>query len=366
MNAIPPRFTPGSAINTLLAPFFAVLLLAPSLVLATDKPATLTFLTWGDYIDDEIVAEFETEHNAKVNFVYFESDAARDEILTTSNAEGFDLIMVDSVTKLFHHQLAWITEFDAQQAPNITQARLPELSGLETRDNLCVPYAWGTTGIAYRTDLVPEPITRWQQLYEPAPELEGRILMSDMGEEIIGMALKSLGYSMNSDDPQQLEQAHQLLLAQAPAVAGYSPVAIETEKAKLVTGEVSAILTYSGDALMLKEAEPRIAYVLPEEGGVVWADFICLAAKARNLGLAHHFVDFINRPEQAAKNALYLNNATPNQAAEALLPAKFLNDPLIYPDKATLAKSETHQILSPRLIKQQKRIMRDITQANRE
>ncbi|GGB48598.1 spermidine/putrescine ABC transporter substrate-binding protein [Oceanisphaera marina] len=351
--------------NVFFAPVFAALLLISGPVLAaTGEPATLTFLTWGDYIDEDVVAEFEAEYNAQVKFAYYESDAARDEMLTTSNAEGFDLIMVDSVTKSFHHQLGWVTEFDTQQAPNITQARLPELSGLEARDDLCTPYAWGTTGIAYRTDLVSEPITRWQQLYQPAPELEGRILMSDMEEEIIGMALKSLGYSMNSDDPQQLEQVRQLLLAQAPAVAGYSAVAVETEKSKLVSGEVSAILTYSGDALMLREVEPRIKYVLPEEGGVVWADFICLAAKASNPELAHHFVDFLNRPAQAAKNALYINNATPNQAAQALLPASFLNDPLVYPDQAILAKSETHQILSPRLIKRHKRIMRDITRAH--
>ncbi|WP_319782879.1 spermidine/putrescine ABC transporter substrate-binding protein [Oceanisphaera sp. IT1-181] len=365
MNTALSRPSQGKINSALLAPIFTLLLLVSGPILAADKPATLTFLTWGDYIDEQVVADFETEYNAHVKFAYYESDAARDEILTTSNADGFDLILVDSVTKLFHHQLAWITEFDAQQAPNISQAKLPTLSGLETRDNLCVPYAWGTTGIAYRTDLVSVPITRWQQLYEPAPELKGRILMSDMGEEVIGMALKTLGYSMNSEHPQQLEQARQLLLAQAPAVAGYSPVAVEAEKSKLVSGEVSAILTYSGDALMLKEAEPRIEYVLPEEGGVVWADFICLAAKASNPTLAHHFVDFINRPEQAAKNALYLNNATPNQAAEALLPPEFLNDPQIYPDKAKLAKSETHQILSPRLIKQHKRIMRDISQAHR-
>ncbi len=155
------------------------------------------------------------------------------------------------------------------------------------------------------------------------------------------------------------------MLAQAPNVAGYSPVAVETEKSKLVTGEVSAILTYSSDALMLQEAEPRIKYVLPEEGGAIWADVVCLAAKASNPTLAHRFVDFINRPEQAAKNALYIYSAAPNKAAEALLPSEFLNDPLIYPDKARLAKSEIYEALPPRLLKQHSKIMRDIIRASR-
>lgn len=364
MNTVLPSAVRLAAKGIMLMSLLSGMLAAP-MATAADEPKILVVLTWGDYIDDDMVAEFEAEHNARVKFVYYESDEARDEILTTSNAEGVDLILVDSVTKYFHHQLGWITEFDPQQAPNLGLARLPELSGLEARDDLCVPYAWGTTGIAYRTDLVPAPITRWQQLYAPAPELEGRILMSDYGQEVIGMALKSLGYSMSSGTPQELEQARQLLLSQAPAVAGYSPVAVETEKSKLVTGEVSAILTYNGDALMLKQVEPRIEYVLPEEGGVVWADFLCLATRARNPALAHRFVDFINRPEQAARNALYIYSATPNEAAEALLPEAFLNDPLIYPDQAILARSETYQALPPKLIKQHKKIMRDLTQAIR-
>ncbi|WP_028865835.1 polyamine ABC transporter substrate-binding protein [Psychromonas aquimarina] len=342
---------------------FTSLLLSSIFCLAaapSQQTEEITFLTWGDYINPELVTQFEAEYNAKVNFVYFESDNGRDEILINTNAFGYDILLVDSTNLISYKKLGWINDFDPQAAPNINYAQLPELSNLDKEAQFCTPYAWGTTGIAYRKDLVPEPITSWKQVFSPAPELQGKILMSSMSTEVVGMALKSLGYSMASSNSQELEQARQLLLAQAPSVAGYSPIASDTKTAKLVTGQASVTLTYSGDALMLHALEPQVEYLVPKEGGAVWADFICLSAQAGNVKLAHHFIDFINRPKQAADNALYLFNATPNSEAEKLLPSEFLNNSIIYPDEALIAQSETYQLLSPRTIKKHNSIMREL------
>lgn len=328
------------------------------------KPmAGLTFLTWGEYIDEDIVKQFESEHDAKVNFVYFESDEGREEILTTSGHENYDIILVDSVSIPFYNHLEWITEFDQGKAPNLKHVKLPTLAGLEGRDQTCTPYAWGTTGIAYRGDLVSEPITTWKQLFAPKPELKGKILMLPSGDEVIGMALKSLGYSMSSGDKNELDEARALLLTQVPSVMGYSAVAVESDKSKLVTGEASALITYSGDALKLKEYEPKIEYVLPDEGGPIWADFICLSSKAKNSKLAHDFVNFINRPVQAAQNALFVYSGTPNTAAEKLLPEEFLSNPIIYPNQEILARSELYQPLSLRAVKRHSSIMNELRQA---
>ncbi|WMC10187.1 spermidine/putrescine ABC transporter substrate-binding protein [Oceanimonas pelagia] len=329
---------------------------------ADDRASELTFLTWGDYIDEGVVADFEAEFNASIRFVHFESDAARHELLTISGVQGYDLILVDSVSRALYQHLGWIGEFDRQQIPNLGRLRLPAPSVGSHGSDLCVPYTWGTTGIAYRTDLVSEPVTRWQQLFEPAEELQGKILMSEAGTEVVGMALKALGYSMASSDPDELEQARQLLNKQAPLIAGYAPVAVDSAAAKLVTGEVSAVLTYSGDALMLKEFQPNIEYVLPEEGGAIWADFICLGAQPENAELAHRFIDFLNRPEQSARNSLYIYSATPNVDAEALLPADFLTDPVIYPDRASLDKSEHYRVIPPRIARIYNNIMQEVQQ----
>lgn len=346
---------------TILAPVIALLI--PVTTIAADSvnpPAEITFLTWNEYISEDVVAEFENQFRAKVNFVYYESDDARDEMLMTYGIGGYDLILLDSVNIPFYQQLAWITAFNVSQAPNLNHVKLPVLSNLNKKDHTCAPYAWGSTGIAYRTDLVSEPITSWKQIFTPSSELQGKILMSTLSEEVVGMALKSLGYSMQSTSNQELEAARQLLLQQAPSVAGYSAIASISQKSKLISGEISAILTYSSDALMLNEIDPKIEYVLPEEGGAIWADFICLSDKASNPELAHQFINFINQPEQAATNATYIYSATPNLAAEKLLPADFLNDPTIYPDQALVANSETYKRLPPRTIIKHNTIMQEL------
>jgi len=341
----------------------ATMLWAPITAIAADlvKPsAEITFLTWSEYISEDVVAEFENQYKAKVNFIYYESDDARDEMLVTYGADGYDLILIDSVNIPLYKQLDWITSFNVNNAPNLNHVKLPELSNLNKKDHTCAPYSWGSTGIAYRTDLVSEPITSWKQIFTPTPELQGKILMSTLSEEVVGMALKSLGYSMQSTNRQELEAARQLLLSQQPSVAGYSAVASVSHKSKLISGEVTAIVTYSGDALMLNEIEPRISYVLPEEGGAIWADFVCLSGKANNPELAHKFINFINQAEQAAANASFIYTATPNLAAEKLLPAEFLNDPIIYPDQTLVAQSETYEVLPPRTIIKHNAIMQEL------
>ncbi|MGF1757254.1 spermidine/putrescine ABC transporter substrate-binding protein [Photobacterium sagamiensis] len=357
--ALISRVKRGSILTATLASAF----LSPIYCIAADStqtPSEITFLTWGKYISGDVVAKFEAEYNAKINFVYFDSDDARDEMLTRSGTDEYDLILLDSVSIPFYKKLDWITSFNHKSAPNLSHVKLPVLSNSTKKDHTCTPYAWGTTGLAYRKDLVSEPITSWKQIFDPAPGLQGKILMSPMANEVVGMALKSLGYSMASGNRQELEEARQLLLAQAPAVAGYSTGAIDSEISKLVSGEISVALTYSNHALELKEAEPQIEYILPEEGGAIWADFVCLSAKANNPELAHRFINFINQPDLAADNALFIYGATPNTEAEKLLPAEFLNNPAIYPDKACVAQSETYEVLSFRTIKIQNSIMNEL------
>lgn len=330
--------------------------------MASTAPNNLSFLTWEDYIDEDIVKQFEEQYNAKVKFTYFESDDARDEILSTTVLSSFDLIMVDSTIIPFYANLKWISPFEQSKTPNLRHASLPNLANLKSIDEkrICSPYFWGTTGIAYRQDLVTNPITSWGHLLNPAPELQGKILMPILATETVGIALKFLGYSILSSDMSELDEARELLLKQEPFVAGYSAVATVVETAKLVTGEVSAVVTYNSDALMLKEREPLINYIVPEEGGHIWADFICLSAEAKSAELAHQFVNFINKPKQALKNALYTFAASPNAEARKLLPVDILKNSIIYPNPEHLAKSELYGASSPRSIRKRDAIMNEL------
>ena len=202
-----------------------------------------------------------------------------------------------------------------------------------------MPYFWGTTGIAYRRDLVPEPITSCRQYFSPPESLRGKIGIIHNSCDVIGMALKSIGFSANSVEPTELRAAEAVLAGQRPYLGqiGYLSV---LEDSELVSGKLWVAMIYNGDALVLKPHHPDIVFTLPKEGGEVWVDYLAVLAASANKRLAADFIHFLNRPSRAARNALFVHCATPNAAAEALLPKEFLSDPTIYSEGEALARSD--------------------------
>lgn len=208
-----------------------------------------------------------------------------------------------------------------------------------------VPYFWGTLGIGYRADLVPEEITSWQQLFEPAEFMRGKTVMLNTARDLVSMALKALGHSANTNDPEHLLQAERLLGEQSPYVHSYSYVSLSEESA-LVSGEVWATMMFSGDVLMVQQYEPNVMFVLPEEGGNIWVDYIAVMQSSTNKELAMQFVNFLNEPRIAARVAEFVYYATPNKSAEQYLPEDYFQNPIIYPNTKQLARSEYYRELS--------------------
>ena len=210
-----------------------------------------------------------------------------------------------------------------------------------------IPYFWGTMGIAYRSDLVPNPVTRWMELYRPPVHLRGKMVMIADARELLGMAAKALGRSLNSEDGSAWEAAGQLALAQKPFVHSYGYVAID-ENSGLVSGKILAAQIYNGEALVLQAHNKDITYVHPAEGSSYWVDYWTLFSQAPNPALAHVFLNYLNEPENAAANAQSIYFATCNKGAQSLLPMDFLEDPIIYPPPEVMKRLEPYEILSPR------------------
>ncbi len=319
----------------------------------------LVFLTWADYLDPEVLKEFETTANVKVKGFYFETDQARDEILLETDASGYDVVIVDGASVRKLAKRGWLEPLDESAIPNLKhlyprwRTALPEA---EKYEKYGVPYFWGTLGIGYRKDLVPEPMTSWMQLFHPHESLRNKIVMIKDSQDLIGMTLKSLGYSFNSTDSAEYSAAEELLMQQKPFVKAYSYVAM-TEESALVTGAVATAMMYSGDALMLGEHNPNIVYVLPKEGGSIWMDYVAILSKSKNKELAQKFINFLNEPRIAARNAEFVYYATPNKAAEAFLPSEYFQNPVIYPSGKALEKSEYYdKMLPPRILRKRSAI----------
>lgn len=186
-------------------------------------------------------------------------------------------------------------------------------------------------------------------------------MMINTARDTIGMALKTLGYSANSTDLLQLSAAEKLLLQQKPYVSAYTYPSVD-EKSELVSGKIWATMIYNGDALAIKEHHEHIVYTLPEEGGGIWVDYLSVMQSSNHKALAMDFINFLNEPENAARIARFVYFATPNQAAEKLLPAEFLADPIIYPDAVALQKSEFLADLPPRVTRRHNGIFAQLLQ----
>ncbi|WP_417539192.1 polyamine ABC transporter substrate-binding protein [Marinobacter sp.] len=307
----------------------------------------LVFLNWQDYMDPEILVEFEQRTGIAVKQSYFDSDTSRDELLLETEGKGFDVVLINGASIRILAKRGWLEPLDESSIPNLVHVDPRWRSAFEKAEEYGVPYFWGTLGIVYRKDLVPFEVTSWMDLLQPVAELRGKIAMISDSADMIGVALKALGYSLNSTDRQELKEAEALLHAQAPAVKTYRYISLNEDSA-LLSGQIAMSMMYNGDTRMLQEHSDNVAFVLPEEGSNIWTDYLGVLRASTRKADAKRFINFLNEPEIAARLARYVHYATPNQAAEALLPASFRDDQVIYPTGEALDNSEAYSRLPPR------------------
>ena len=340
-----------SRLDRLAALGLVLALLGPLGAASADAPRPLAVYTWSEYIDPALVAEFEAEFDVDVEFSYFDSDEMRDKELTARGGTGFDVVVVNGAQMGRYVKRGWVAPLDESNVANLAHVD-PRWRGAfdGAADGHGVPYFWGTLGIAWRGDLHPEGVPSWRALLEPEPGLHGRIMMSGYGRELVGFALKADGHSINTTDRELIRAAGRRLARQKPHVRSYGYPSL-TEESSLLSGDVWAAPMYSGDALMLRELEPEIVYAIPAEGGLLWVDYLSVASTSVRKPLARAFIDFLNRPAVAARNAEYVFYATPNLAARELMSDDYLADPVIHPSEVELDALESFRPLPARSTK---------------
>jgi spermidine/putrescine transport system substrate-binding protein len=330
--------------------FFTLAAAGVTSMVKAAEPRELVLLNWSEYLDPELVEAFEQQQGVKVREVYYDSDEERDQMMIDSDGKGYDLVLVDGTSLKSYVQRGWVAPLNERDLPNLRHVEARWRSAHEYAESHAVPYFWGTLGIAYRADLVSQPMTSWKQFFIPAEELRGRIAVINDTRDLVGMTLRSLGHSLNSNDENALAAAEVLLQGQQPYVGSYEYISLGEDSA-LVTGDIWAAMVYSGDALMVQEHNENIQYVIPSEGTGLWVDYLAVLDSSSKQDLATAFINFLNEPRNAAQLAEYVYYPTPNKAAEEFLPAEFLEDELIYPDQATLERSEFYAELPSRAVR---------------
>ena len=350
--------------NAILVIIFCLVLFSLGIAHTDGKSVSngkeLVILNWSEYIDPELVEEFEKKFHVKIKEVYYETDELRDEMLLQTDGKGYDVIVASGSAVPQYITQNWLVPLDSVNIPNLKHIDPKWRNAHPQIKGYIVPYLWGTVGIAYRKDLISDDITSWKQLFQPKEYLRKKIVMINDSRDTISHALKALGYSLNSNDPKQHEEAEQLLMAQKPFVKEYSYIALDEESA-LVKGDILMTMIYNGDALTVKDHHPAITYVVPKEGSMLWVDCLVVMKTSKNKALAMEFINFLNEPKNAARLAEYLYYATPNTAAEKLLPQEHLKNPLIYPSKEVLERCEIYKNPLPRILKKRNEIFSMLT-----
>ncbi len=295
----------------------------------------VVILTWEEYFNPEVVAQFEEETGIRVVFEYFENLDEMQSLLE-SRPDGFDLIVADggSVADLIDLQL--LKAIDPEKLPNLANLdqRYLDLK-FDPGNRYSVPYMWGSTLITYRSDLIPEPAHSWKSLWDE--RYKGKVLMVDDQFDCYAVALLSLGYDLNSQDPKELEEATRHLVSQVEELnAEFTDII--TIREKLLSGECWISVSYSSDAPVLAEENESIAYFIPEEGAPLWVDSFAIPRESPNYGNAHEFLNFMADAKVAAENSNYLWCATTNREAHRYLSEEVLAEETLYPPEETMAK----------------------------
>ena len=307
---------------------------------------------WGEYIDEDVISQFEEETGITVVYDLFETNEEMYPVIE-AGAVNYDVVCPSDymIQKMRENDL--LAELNFDNIPNIDQidpAYMEMSQAFDPENKYSVPYCWGTVGILYNTKLldelgVPAP-TKWADLWDE--RLSGEILMQDSVHDAFMVALKKDGYSMNSESKDELEQAKQELIDQKPLVQAY---VIDQVRDKMIGGEAAIGVIYSGEMLYIQDEVASLGldydleYVIPEEGTNLWLDSWVIPKNAKNKENAEKWIDFMCRPEIAKANFEYITYPTPNKGAFELLDEDMQNNKAVFPDIDSLKDSEVYQYL---------------------
>ena len=292
---------------------------------------------WGEYIDEDVIAQFKEETGIDVIYDMFETNEEMYPVIEAGGVK-YDAVCPSDymIQKMIENNM--LAEINFDNIPNIKEidSKYMDMSrSFDPENKYSVPYCWGTVGILYNTSMVaPEDApTKWSDLWDE--KFKDNILMQDSVRDAFMVALKSLGYSMNTTNEAEIAEARDLLIKQKPLVQAY---VIDQVRDKMIGGEAAMGVIYSGEMLYIQQEvadlglDYSLEYVIPEEGTNLWLDSWVIPANAPNKENAEKWINFLCRP-------------TPNKGAFDLLDSDLQNNKAVFPDTDSLKNCEVFQYL---------------------
>lgn len=319
---------------------FAALMLAALVLLPAARGLAaeeLTIYNWTDYMPQSVLDDFSAETGIKVIYATYESNEAMFTKLKLLEGKGYDIVVPSTYFVGLMREQGLLAEIDKAKLSNLGNLDPTVLDKpFDPGNRYSIPYMWGSTGLMVNTAKVaPGTVTGWADLKKP--ELAGRLVLSSDLRDTLGAGLKALGYSLNSRNEAEIKAAYEWLVELKPAVRVFTS---DGAKQVFAGEEAVAGMIFNGDASQIREEMPELEYVYPKEGIALWMDSLCIPVGSEHKDAAHKFIDFLLRPEIAARIAEEFRYTTPNKAAVALLPEDLKADRIVSPTAEDLVGSE--------------------------
>ncbi|MDF2954786.1 MAG: Spermidine/putrescine-binding periplasmic protein [Candidatus Alkanophagales archaeon MCA70_species_2] len=332
-------------------------IVATYLLLGMPRGRMVNVYNWEDYFGATTLSDFENETGIKVNLYTFEDE---DFMVSDvrSNPGKYDVAVASNDVVVDMIEMRLLEEINLGNIPNFKFiSEKFKNRDYDPKNEYSVPYLWGTTGIAFNKKYVsPEDAKSWAILWDE--RYAGRIGMLNNPDEVIGAALKCLGYSINSENESELEEARQLLLRQKELVRGYyDPITIEE---LLISEELWVAHCYSGSAMYAASENENISYVIPEEGAPIWVDNFIIPAGAPHKREAEELINFILRPDVNTEIVEYQFYPSANGEAMKLVSEEIRS--LLYPPEDVLKRCEYFKELSEEAVRTRNKIWAELMQ----
>ncbi|WP_353656253.1 spermidine/putrescine ABC transporter substrate-binding protein [Geitlerinema sp. P-1104] len=307
----------------------------------------LYIYTWAGYTDREVIEAFFQETEIRVIADVFSSNEEMLAKLQAGAGGAYSLIYPSDymVRRMIDEEL--LLELDHDRIDGL-DTLFPNFQNptYDPGNRHSVPISWGTTGLVFNTTVLDPPPDDWTYLWENRQRLTRRATLLNDPREVFGATLRMLGYSYNSTNVQEIRAAYNKLLELRPSIAAFDS---DAWRPQILAGDLKVAMCFSSDANEVIQENSDLAYVLPRSGSSIWTDALVIPRTAPNVDAAYAWINFMQRPEVAARIGERLSFATPNKAAFAKLPESVQTNTSLFPPDSALEKSESLQPIPPEI-----------------
>jgi spermidine/putrescine transport system substrate-binding protein len=301
--------------------------------------ADIVVSNWDGYSAPDIMETFKEATNVNGEMAFH---ATNEEVMgkvTASGGKGYDVLFVSSPFAEALNQMGLLAEIDHSKIPNMKHFYKEAMNlDFDRGNQFQVPYAWGTTGLCYRSDLVSGTPSSWNDLLEPNDDIKGKITMLSTDRWLLAAGLLSLGYSVNETDPTKLNEAKEKLISAKGNLLAYDDTVFYT---KLVSGEAVMAHAWDGWCNYATYENPDVKFVVPSEGSDLWVDTMVIMKTSANKDEAHAFINYILDPAISTWTVENIMYKVPNVAAMEATSGMFEQFPNLGMSMSELSQNET-------------------------